>query len=383
MDIIQGRVPVTFRVTIFWNAPSSQSGENEFEFGSNHASTTTMDETKSTTSQKSQNTSTWQMLGRQKAFLADMKDVPTTTVEVPPVSILNVVNFDTIGDPEVSVLREDVDEDENGTTTRLMRWSCMYRAVLVQDHWDVHQFPHDEHKITLRLAILSQRQRGATWDRHVWKLALATPEDSQGSVRMPQGLVVDQVHIPGFHYNRREGLQFAFVPLEYGPGGGHIETSETCLEVTLPVWRNSSYYDRNIMPLLGMLHLVAITITALEAENFFERALLTLNIAFVEIGMRMTADSKLPTASYQIKMQRILNEYFFGLLFLVLESMLVYELHNAGYRFTNTIDWMAALMILSHNIYTLVTYYWDAKRISGRALHVPESKGKETDYLLV
>jgi hypothetical protein len=259
----------------------------------------------------------------------------------------------------------------------------MYRAVLVQDHWDVHQFPHDEHKITLRLAILSQRQRGATWDRHVWTLALATPEDSQGSVRMPQGLVVDQVHIPGFHYNRREGLQFAFVPLEYGPGGGHIETSETCLEVTLPVWRNSSYYDRNIMPLLGMLHLVAITITALEAENFFERALLTLNIAFVEIGMRMTADSKLPTASYQIKMQRILNEYFFGLLFLVVESMLVYELHNAGYRFTNTIDWMAALMILSHNIYTLVTYYWDAKRISGRALHVPESKGKETDYLLV
>jgi hypothetical protein len=150
--------------------------------------------------------------------------------------------------------------------------------------------------------------------------------------------------------------------LDQAPGGGTVGR-DTCLEVKLKVLRNSSYYDRNIMPLLGMLNFVALSITALEPENFFERALITLNITFVEIGMRMTVDSKLPAANYQIKMQRILNEYFFGLLFLVLESLLVYELHNYGFAFTNTIDWSAASAVFAHNSYTLYTYYANARRV--------------------
>jgi len=78
--------------------------------------------------------------------------------------------------------------------------------------------------------------------------------------------------------------------------------------------------------------------------------------------MRMTADSKLPTASYQIKMQRILNEYFFGLTFLVLESLLVYELHEWGFGYLGLVDGLAALTVFSHNVLTLVTYYLDAHR---------------------
>ena len=78
--------------------------------------------------------------------------------------------------------------------------------------------------------------------------------------------------------------------------------------------------------------------------------------------MRMTADSKLPTASYQIKMQRILNEYFFGLTFLVLESLLVYELHEWGFGYVRWVDGLAALTVFSHNVLTLVTYYLDAHR---------------------
>jgi hypothetical protein len=238
----------------------------------------------------------------------------------------------------------------------------MYRAMLFQEHWEVQNFPHDEHEISLRLAVLSHRQSGSLWDRHIWKLALATADDSQGSVRVPHGLVVDQVSIPEFKYNKLDGLKFEFKTLDHGPGGGGTLGSDTCLEVKLKVLRNSSYYDRNIMPLLGVLNFVAISITALEDQNFFERALLTLNIAFVEIGMRMTADSKLPPASYQIKMQRILNEYFFSLLFLVLESLLVYELQKYGFAYTVVIDLCAALAVLAHNVFTLFEYYSDARR---------------------
>jgi len=206
-------------------------------------------------------------MGRQRALEQSEKDIPATAIEVPAVSILNVVTFDTIGDPEVSMLRED---------SKLMRWSCMYRATLFQEHWDVHNFPHDEHEISLRLAILNQRQPGAQWDRRIWKLDLATAHDAQGSLRKPEGLVVDHVAIPEFSYNKDKGLEFEFKPLKHGPGGGSAH--DTCLNVKLRVLRNSSYYDRNIMPLLGMLNFVAIGITFLEADKFFERGLLTLNI---------------------------------------------------------------------------------------------------------
>ena len=187
IDLVQARVPITFRLTIFWN---SLSDDNDFD-SSPVADT-------ASASQKSQNT--LKMLGRQKAIYCD-KTVPESTIEVPAVSILNVVTFDTIGDAEITLLNED---------SRLMRWSCMYRATLFQEHWEVLDFPHDEHDISLRLAVLAQRQPGAAWDRSVWKLGLATTDDAQGSVRAPQGLVVDHVSIPGFLYNAAEGLRFQF-----------------------------------------------------------------------------------------------------------------------------------------------------------------------------
>jgi hypothetical protein len=40
-------------------------------------------------------------------------------VPVPAMSILNIVLFDIVGSPEVSVLRED---------TKLMRWTCMLQG---------------------------------------------------------------------------------------------------------------------------------------------------------------------------------------------------------------------------------------------------------------
>lgn len=138
---------------------------------------------------------------------------------------------------------------------------------------------------------------------------------------------------------------------------------ERCLTVSLRVRRSSYYYDRNIVPLLGMLNLVAITITALGADEFFQRGLLTLNIAFVEVNIRMATDKHLPSVPYQIKIQRVLNEYFYGLLFLVLESNLVFELHRYGYtRITGPIDFLAALVVTIHNIWTVYDYYVVSRR---------------------
>ena len=131
--------------------------------------------------------------------------------------------------------------------------------------------------------------------------------------------------------------------------------------------RNSYYYDRNIVPLLATLNFVAITITALGAEKFFERGLLTLNIAFVEISIRMATDKHLPSVPYQIKLQRVLNEYFFGLLFLVLESNLVFELQRYGYgQLAGPIDILAASGVITHNIWTLYDYYVISRRPTRR-----------------
>jgi len=347
IDIIQGRVPVTFRVTIFWNDESMEDAEDDELDG---------------LSSTARSHVVWQMHGRGRAFQKELRDVPINTVEVPPVSILNVSTFDTIGTPEVSLLRED---------TKLMRWTCMYRATLIQEHFRVDAFPHDEHDIKLKLAILAKRNPGGQWDRNIWKLGLATAEDSQGATRIPYGLLVDQVSIPEMNYCKAKGLTFDITPLNHGPGGG--ATQDQCIEIKLSVLRDSSYYDYNIMPILAMLNFVAISITALEATDFFQRGLLTMNIAFVEIGMRMTVDSRLPTVSYQIKMQRILNEYFFGLLMLVLESIVVYELNRYGFKQTGWIDGAAAIAMLTHNAVSMYKYYADARRMKRQVLQMAKS----------
>lgn len=112
-----------------------------------------------------------------------------------------------------------------------------------------------------------------------------------------------------------------------------------------------------------MLNLVALTITALGADKFFERGLLTLNIAFVEISIRMNTDQRLPSVPYQIKLQKVLNEYFFGLLFLVLESNLVFELNRYGLgAFSGPIDIIAAGTVFIHNIWILYDYYVVSRR---------------------
>lgn len=330
LDVVNQQIAVTFRVTIFWNDTSDQIHGTEVTDSSNKV---------------------WHMHGRQKAFLHEYPHTLLQAVEVPPVSILNGINFTTIGNPEVAMMRD---------SEKLMRWTCMYRATLIQDHWRVDDFPHDEHDITLKLGILSHRCPGSQWDRNKWKLGLATAADTDGTTRVPHGLVVDHVSIPEFQYRKYEGLSFSLAPLNYG----HPDNScqDQSLEIKLRVWRDSNYYDKNIMPLLAVLHFVATSILCLEAQIFFYRGLLTLNMAFVGMGLRITTDRHLPSSSYQIKIQRIFNEYFFGTLALVLESLAVYLLQKHGFEYTGYIDVVAGLMALTQNANILMTYYAAAQK---------------------
>ena len=192
-----------------------------------------------------------------------------------------------------------------------------------------HSFPHDEHDLVLKLGIMKHRQPGRRWDRRKWRLGLATKQDSQHTIRIPHGLVVDHVQVPEFSFDHTRDLSFEIIPLKYGPETGDEDTTsndDECLQVKLHVRRDSGYYDNNILPLLVMLNLSGIATLTLDPLEFGNRGETLLAIAFVSIGLRLSVDSKLPNVAYTIKMQNILNSFFYTLLVLHMESSLVYYL---------------------------------------------------------
>lgn len=291
------------------------------------------------------------------------------TVDVPPISIINAETFETVGQADVALLRKK---------SRLMRFSCMYWAKLMQESMNVAQFPHDSHDLVLKLGILSQRQPGGRWDRRKWKLGLANESDTQGSVRIPFGVLVDHVAVPGFRISDR-GLEFELAPIEFGHSAASTWSNnssnnnnrnlnsrhdqEFCVKTKIRVKRNSAYYDRNIMPLLDILNLVSISIlVSLDATNFFQRGLLCLNIAFVEVGLRTSLDARLPTVGYEIKMQKLLNSFFFSILYIVLESAamkVLIENHHWPVERTRFIDRVVAFLLLVNQLYLRMVIYKD------------------------
>jgi hypothetical protein len=345
VDVCQGHVPMRFRITLFWNdnQPSpvrqarSKSVNEESGAGDPHPS------------------SEWVMKGRQRASRIDLQGREAATfetIDVPPVSILNAVSFQVIGEPEVCML---------SSRDRLMRWSCMYSAVLFQaDHMRVDAFPHDKHDLKLNIGILAHRALHARWDSHVYKLALATEHDSQGSTKVPHGLVVEHVTIPDFYYDK-QALSFSFVPLRYG--SSKYAAKDCYLQVELPVYRLSGHYDRSIMPILALLNVVAITCLPRNFASATASTETMLSIAFVQVGIRLTIDSRLPSVGYQIKMQKVLNQCFWLLCGLVLESNLIFFLvTKRGWQIATTdqIDWAVAGLALLYTVYILILYYGGA-----------------------
>jgi hypothetical protein len=199
----------------------------------------------------------------------------------------------------------------------------------------------------LRLGILKHRQQDRRWDRYKWRIGLATEDDSQQTIRVPHGLVVNHVQVPEFSFDRKD-LAFEIVPLTYGPDTEEVEQNaknqDECLQVRLHVRRDSGYYDKNIIPLLAFLNIVGVSTLTLDPSEFGSRGGIILAIAFVSIGIRMTVDSKLPNVGYQIKLQKILNRFFYTLLFFHLESSLVYTLS----------EWYGLIIHQQINIFTMV-----------------------------
>lgn len=330
-DEVHGRVEMKFRVTIFWNAPGDK--DDEIGYGMNNP----------------QNKRVWKMHGRQRAYETTLSEVGDNDriVYVPPVSILNAVEFELLGDAEVCCLKKE---------EHLMKWSGLYRASLLQENMHVGEFPHDEHDLVLRFGILKHRQRRKRWDKRIWKLDLATRDDTEDTIENPHGTIVDHVKVPGFNHGNHD-LEFEFLPLQFG-AERDMASRDECLQVKLRVRRESNYFDRNIIPLLACLNTVAVSTLALRAREFGARGEMILATSFVEIGIRMTVDSRLPVVGYQIKMQFVLNNFFFGLLFLVLESSVVYLLQDAGYIHTAVLyDQMTAIGEVIHLIATLYVYY--------------------------
>jgi hypothetical protein len=436
-DVKTHTVTITFRVTLFWNNPpplavvpplkapllngtGSTEGQQQEQQPRQQQQSNTNASDDASTSAKSNNhnnhitnnnnnndsnkgsgsdDSYWVMDGRRKAIRrrrtpsisetsngmsSNRGSTNTTTTEehdtidVPPISIINADTFEVVGAPDITVLRKK---------SRLMRFSCMYRARLQQDSMNVCQFPHDSHDLVLKLGILAQRQKGDTWDRRKWKLGLANDSDTQGSIRVPFGVLVDHVAVPGFQISDR-GLEFELEPIDYGSNAAaatmnmsagsnsgldaetfnqyhhhHQDDQDFCVKATIRVKRNSAYYDRNIMPLLDILNLVSISIlVSLDAEHFFQRGLLCLNIAFVEVGLRTSLDARLPTVGYEIKMQKILNSYFFSILYIVLESAVMKVLtenHDWPVEWTRIVDLSVAFFLMVNQFYLRMVIYKD------------------------
>jgi hypothetical protein len=335
VDAVLGKVDMRFRVTVFWNRPEEESDDQKVGYGMHNP----------------HNHKVWAMHGRQRAYERPLKHVPegSRIVYVPPVSILNAVDFEILGEPEVCLVSE---------SKKLMKWSCLYKASLAQEHLHVANFPHDAHDLILRLGVLRHRQPRKRFDRRRWKIALASAEDTQDTIRIPHGLVVDHVRVPGFTHEKSK-LQFEVVPIEFGSETEEMQPDQ-CLQVKLRVSRESSYFDRNIIPLLAALNVVAISTIALSAERFGSRGEMQLAISFVEMGVRMTLDSRLPIVGYQIKMQQVLNNFFYGLLFLTLESSANYLLYYSGSTYTKTVDQITAVLSLLH--LTLILCYYRMHR---------------------
>jgi len=337
IDVLHGRVTAKFRVTLFWNDVNVKYSDWDGNMVKHDRSV--------------KRDSSFKMMGRGRAILdEDASCDNTRKLDIPPVSILNAESFDVISRPEVHLLRED---------TKLMRWTCLYKASLMQQNMKVDKFPHDQHELQIKIGILTHRKKGQRWDKRVWDLQLATEDDSQGSTRVPHGLIVDHVKIPEFNYDEREGLNFDFVPVRYGHRNNG-DDGDKCLEVSLQVNRESGYYDRNVLPLLALLNIVGATVLTMNATLFFQRALLLLNITFVQVGLRMSLDSKLPSVGYEIKMQRIMNNYFYSLLFLALESSFLYfclENKTIPTELADKVDFVAAICTLTHGVSQAIWYY--------------------------
>ena len=160
--------------------------------------------------------------------------------------------------------------------------------------------------------------------------------------------------IPDFSYDARQ-LDFQFVPLLFGQ-----QARDSYLQITLPVYRLSGLYDRTIMPILALLNFVAITCLPRNFASATASTETMLSIAFVQVAIRLTIDSHLPSVGYEIKMQTVMNQCFWCICALVIESNVVFFLvTKRGWKIhhTDRMDLVTAIVGMAYTAYILALYY--------------------------
>ena len=125
VNVLDGRVTMKFRVTLFWNSDEISDTDTTAQKESQNGSSS------SSSNGNKKGTSFWVMNGRSRAYQSQMSELSCKFINVPQLSILNAVTFDVIGAPEVACLNEK---------QKLMRWSCLYKAELLQENMRVHRY---------------------------------------------------------------------------------------------------------------------------------------------------------------------------------------------------------------------------------------------------
>jgi hypothetical protein len=282
IDVVRSQVNMRFRLTVFWNENIMQNHDLP---------------------QKDLQLS---MKGRRIALLPD-GDIP---LPVPQVALQRCSEIEITNDPEVKLLNKD--------GRRLLRWTCEYRANVGQDI-DVDNFPYDLYDIVLSVGISVYDSLDRVWSEEEVVFGAATDEDNERKNKDPGGGIDHKIAIPGF---LRTIKNFGGSPEKHPSMRLLIGTK--CMRYKFQVRRDHTYYNQNILCPLLVLHCVAIASLALPIEDFGGRASLLLAVAFLEIGIRLSLDGRLPEVAYSILLQRMINLLFFLLLFLTIESGILY-----------------------------------------------------------
>ena len=240
----------------------------------------------------------------------EQDDEPSFTIDVPQVALLNCGTFEVVNKPEVHLL--------NAKGNRLCRWTCEYNASLHQEDFDVTQFPYDEQDIALDVGISVYGDLDKQWKPNHVSLGVATESDNErpGSECL-FGTVENNVSIPGFYLGKK--LRFEKKSIS---GGRLVQDHFICFSIKAR--RNHTYFNQNVLTPLLFLHVVAILSLVVPIEEFSTRIAILLAVAFLEIGLRLCFDGKLPKVAYSILIQKLVNYLFYALLLLAVESSLLY-----------------------------------------------------------
>jgi hypothetical protein len=192
---------------------------------------------------------------------------------------------------------------------------------------DASKFPYDEFDLFIDLGISVYKKVGMAWDVASGcergqdipdVVGPATVDDNEKPIaeEFACGAVEDIVIIPGFLHKK------LVMSTKENFSGKVIGWK--LMHCTIQVRRQHAYVTHNILWPLFPLHICAILALVLPIEEFGHRSTILFAVAFLEIGLRLSLDNRLPEVAGSILIQRMVNALFYTLLILAMESGILY-----------------------------------------------------------